>query len=340
MPQPAPDLVPELALDFLLFPEYEARVVGYVDLWSAQRRAIWDYKTTSSIHRYSKSEEVLLTDPQALIYGMGGRLLVQEKEGVLPENIDLTWVYVQTKSSKTKAPEVKPVRVKQTLKILEDGLEGMRPTVKEMADLWQVRDGGVRLEEIPYKSEACWKYGGCPYRDLCPSFQKQRATSAQNQTPEEPMTQARLDLLAKLSAQLATQRPPEPPQEPVLTRIAPPPPPAPATEPEPMPFMVSESATATSPVLPPDAAPDVSPTDPPPPPEKTPRGRGRPKKATAPEEVVPLEEPEAEPEGEGSAPGIIEALRKAALLSIQANRFDLAASICTTIYHHLPYKED
>jgi len=280
LPPKTNDLTPEAALDFLLFPDLGVRVKGYIDLLDLKAGWIWDYKSTSSIDRYAKTKEDLYKDPQALIYGLGVRL--EQKEQGLPEvstEVDLSWMYVQTKSSRTAMPKTKPVHIRQTLTILEDGLDDLRKTVVEMIPAEKEAD----QDQVPVNLGACWKYGGCPYRDQCSAYQANRSFSAQPKEEQPVPDQSKLDILAKLRKKdpipaLADTPTPHIPDNP---------PPTPAVTAPEMPKLPVPADAVPSEVLPPDAAPDVSVEDPPPPPQVEPKTRGRKPKAVTQEAPPP-----------------------------------------------------
>jgi hypothetical protein len=145
-------------------PESRLMPTGYD--WSPERPAVFDWKSTSNLI-YAKTEDDLVKDPQAILYGAAARLAVARKVRDVPE-VDLQWTYTSTKRN-----ESRPVRVRQTLTILEDGLAEVIQTATEMrqtfADAASLGEKGVN--ETPYDLRECEKYGGCPHREYCTAFQ-------------------------------------------------------------------------------------------------------------------------------------------------------------------------
>jgi hypothetical protein len=264
-------------VDFFLYPDIGARVLGYIDLVDKQNLSIYDYKSTKSIERYGKTVEDLLTDPQALIYGQALRLDCHAESGVIPDVLTLNWCYVSTASGKVAAPKTKVVTVRQSLAIMEDGLGEMKPTVREMIPLQKI--GIDNQDDVPVDLSACRAYGGCPYRDQCTAYQGIVSTRTVKQE-KEPMSQ---DLLARLKVLSANKpqrvTPPTTTKEPDISIFDRPPMTIDSIKAEPsLMIMQNDAAVETGPVLPPDAPENVSPSDPPepPPPVEKVKTRGRP----------------------------------------------------------------
>lgn len=303
----------------VLFPQGAAR--GFIDLlipdpdlkkmppgpWTSGTPIIVDHKSTSRID-FALTPEELRTDPQAILYGVEARRIVGRARGVrvvdVPE-VDLSWNYGSTKTKETR-----PVRMRQSLAILEDGLGPLLETAQEMAAA--VALGVDRIADLPYDLRECDRFGGCPHRAYCKAHQTYALTgyaletgSDRNESvrpaseaanPEQPK-RMNMNVMNKLRA--LGQQPSKPPP-PLETE-------APATEsgstavtPEPTLPKPDTSGLSTpipagtSPVNPPDAAPNVSPTDPPPPTtasEPAKRKPGRPAKAKPATVVVPAQHP-------------------------------------------------
>ena len=256
LPQPSPDLVAEQEFSFV-WPGQNALVRGYMDLFRPAPLKVWDHKTTSS-KRYFKTVEDLMVDPQATIYGLAARILVSDMQG----DVDLQWTYVIREQPKTRAPHTHVVAFTQTPEMLYDAMGVLNPSV---SDLVQIASASAKAKDVPANSgDPCFRYGGCPYKDLCADYAGHKKEAIQ--MPDN-------DLLALLRA---ASNAVEVPSEPAPTPAAPIPAsagPAPA-----MPLMdtssVSDSVTVQ--IVPPDAQPNVSENDPPPPPLEAPK-RGRPK---------------------------------------------------------------
>lgn len=231
-------------------------VKGFIDLFrGGEVPHVFDHKSTSSISKYAKSEEDLALDPQALFYGLAARLDHHERTGVLPEFVDLQWTYGETVTPKTKLPQSRPVRVRQSLKVLEEGLESLKPYAAKIRTLHETVKSGTEVEG---DLSACWKYGPCPYRDRCTTYQQSRSTPPAFE--EKPMV-IDSNLLARLSAASNSAE---------AVHDA-----GPEITPEPhMVSMPTPEVLVASEVLPPDAAKDVSENDPPPPPLVESREKG------------------------------------------------------------------
>lgn len=233
LPLPRPDFLIEHEIRLLTPPGV---VKGFVDLFVPRPEAdgwpvgleadlptVFDHKTTANLS-YAKSEDDLLTDPQALLYGLAARVHVKEKTGKMPEHVGLVWNYVQTKGE----PYTRSVRVRQSLKVLESGLEPLFAQAADMATALKTRP---QPNDMPYNTDSCDKYGGCSYRDICPHARKAGSVSLSDletlpptahpvAEPEqkkepEPMSDT-LERLRKLNASKMTVKAPpaEKPAEP------------------------------------------------------------------------------------------------------------------------------
>lgn len=280
LPQPSPSLVAEQEFSFV-WPGENALVRGYMDLFCHAPLKVWDHKTTSS-KRYFKTVEDLMVDPQATIYGLAARLL----ENAMREDVELQWTYVIREQPKTRAPHTHVVAFTQTTDMLYDAMNVLNPSVSELV---QIASASAKAKDVPANSgDPCFRYGGCPYKDLCADYAGHKKEAIQ--MPDN-------DLLALLrAASNAVEVPSEPVPPAPIPAATPSAGPAPA-----MPLMdtsaVSEAVTVQ--VVPPDAQPNVSESDPPPPPTEAPK-RGRPKAKTdgAPAPAPPLPSPSAPDRGQ------------------------------------------
>jgi hypothetical protein len=263
-------LIPEAEF-ILAWPGEAALLRGRIDLVDPVNHVVYDHKTTSNIDRYAKSEEELRLDAQPIVYGLAYRAVFHNTHEVV-----MQWNYVKREQPRNRPPQTKAVRLTQDLRMLQEGLEKWQPVV---ADLVQIsRRRGRALDVLPSPGEACFKYGGCPYRDACPDY-------AGNQKQKEvvPVNPAVLAKLAALSSSTPAPLPeprfePEAALPPEVRQIAPIPT-APVAPTMPLLDSVRIALDIKPDVVPPDAQPDVSPIDPPPPPVvETKKGRGRPKK--------------------------------------------------------------
>lgn len=289
----------------LLLPVGVAR--GFIDLvvprpdpkrmpagdWSPDRPAVFDWKSTSNL-AYAKTETDLLKDPQAVLYGVAARLVIAPKVSAVPE-VDLQWTYTTTRGADSR-----PVRVRQTLTILEDGLAEVIATAEEMAKTFAEAAPFGSVDGTPYDLRECDKYGGCPHREACTAAQAFVSTGrgpdlvprldapteapTVRPLPERNAPMADSALLARLRAGAKTppkvQPPPETAADSVVAAASPPDPDAVKPSPEPGLPSVDTSGLdepippGTAPINSPQAQPNVSPEDPPaPPPAAKPRGR-------------------------------------------------------------------
>ncbi len=275
----------------LAWPGEDALLRGKIDLVDPVNHVIYDHKTTSNIDRYAKSEEDLATDAQTVLYGVAYRAVFDNRD-----EVQLQWNYVKREQPRNRPPQTRPVTLTQNLEMLEAGLLKWRPVVADLVQIAKRRPKAVEVEASP--GEACFKYGGCHFKDLCPDYAGHRKVKEVD--PVSP------EILAKLAA-LSSSTPaplPEsraevvevPPESRQLIPLAAPPPPV-------MPLLDSvRIALDIAPsVVPPDAQPNVSPTEPAPPPVvEVKRGRGRPKgsvkvaRVDAAEYVASMTTPEAD----------------------------------------------
>jgi hypothetical protein len=277
LPGRGPALKPEFTFE-LVWPGEPAYLRGAIDLVDPHSNTVFDHKTTTNIDRYAKTQDDLVLDAQAVMYGLAYRALVKRVD-----DINLQWTYVQREDPKTRPPKSVPVGITQTKDMLEAGLHHWAPVVTELVQIHRKRPSVDAVDASP--GDACFKYGGCHYRDRCSSYAGRRAP-----TKEEPdMTMIDFALLASLGA--ATPPPakdPEPIEAPESTPL----PEASTVKVAPnMPLLdsVMVALDIAPAVVPPDAQPNVSPNDPPPPtPEPVKRGRGRPKVQKVEPPTLPL----------------------------------------------------
>lgn len=130
---------------------------GRIDLIELENNRITDHKTTSNL-KWSKSEEELQRDPQALIYSavalLGGLDNIE-----LHDPLKFRLVYGTTKS---------PIQTKTVETIIDKrqavaGLEMFNDTVKNQM-ITSKADGWLDVEP---NYQSCDKYGGCPFSEEC-----------------------------------------------------------------------------------------------------------------------------------------------------------------------------
>jgi hypothetical protein len=146
--------------------------LGYKDLevpghCGHKTGAIYDHKTTSNL-RWQKTTEELTTDIQATLYATDYfRNYPEENE------VDLHWVYYQTKNTRKSA--VTSVRVNQ-----KDTWQRFLEIEKIAADMEAV--SSTHPLELPPSIDHCSAYGGCPHQGRCnlSPFEKMRSHVEQN----------------------------------------------------------------------------------------------------------------------------------------------------------------
>ena len=148
-------------------------IVGFIDLLDSPRRRIIDHKTTSDF-KYMKTPDVLMQDPQAVIYcavGVepkikGGFQLGEETL----KRVDFSWtgpvefkhVYYRTRGAPASATT--SIFFQNRL-----ALEERVNTVFE--DLWSMSfEAKQKPEDVPPTLTACGEYGGCPHKARCASI--------------------------------------------------------------------------------------------------------------------------------------------------------------------------
>jgi hypothetical protein len=264
----ASEIRAEQAFSFV-WPGQPALVRGFMDLWQPNPMAIWDHKTTSS-KRYFKTSDDLIKDSQAICYGFAARVLTDNLAS--NDDVRLQWTYVVREQPKTRPPLTEAVVLNQSLTMLEDGVAELTPVVSDIVQITKTTKKAADVEPNP--GEACFRYGGCPYRDLCSDYAGHKQKGLQM-----PGT----DLLALLRA--ASNEPVVeaalPPLDTPKAEPAPTPAPPPSSVPTMPPLDTSGIVGKGSPIIPPDAQPNVSENDPPVPPQVETARRGRPKTAKA-----------------------------------------------------------
>jgi hypothetical protein len=134
---------------------------------------VYDHKTTSDL-KWQKTEEQLRSDIQATLYAVD----YFRKHPDEPQ-LELRWVYYQTKNTKKSA--VTRLRVNQT-ETWQRFLE-IEQIAEQMDAASQPRDGrAVRALDLPANVNHCGAYGGCPHQGRCnlSPFDKMRSHVEQN----------------------------------------------------------------------------------------------------------------------------------------------------------------
>jgi len=136
---------------------------GYMDLWLPDSGAmpglaggvpfVGDFKTTSNL-KWAKSEAVLKTDVQAMLYATYALYATRARE------IDLTWIYFQTKGPRRSTRTHLRVHTDHVV----EQFRGIENTALEMQ---AIREADAAPLELPPSPSQCEAYGGCPYRSRC-----------------------------------------------------------------------------------------------------------------------------------------------------------------------------
>jgi len=136
---------------WLTVPGMKRPVVGKVDVLYPKGNHVYDHKTLKHF-RWMKTEQELLGDEQALIYGA----VALQHGCTFP--IAFSHVYVNTSDGR-----VKKVTAQITEEVLSDGWDALMETTEEMVNTAQISDP----KEVPVNNKACGDYGGCPFKDRC-----------------------------------------------------------------------------------------------------------------------------------------------------------------------------
>ena len=228
----------------LVSAELAVPIVGFIDLVDPDRpRTIVDHKTTSSISKYGKSEEELRVDVQAIVYALASAPMFDaldngtelaplpdyhapargdreaevyprvrlDLEAVdrLREGITFRHVYYETR---------KPYRSEVSSVLLSP--EDLRAGWSEIVESVLRMQAAARLpsvSEVPHSLDACSKYGGCHYRQLCAGLGRSTmglaspffVTASGTPSPQGSSPMSLLEALAKRkAAQAAAAAPP------------------------------------------------------------------------------------------------------------------------------------
>lgn len=118
---------------------------------SGSNVTVTDLKSTSNM-RYAHTPVSLALDPQAIIYGYDA--LVRWPGAVLC----VEFVYTQTRGP----PKAKAVRWFPAATDIDAGMSDLASTIAEMQ-----KTAILPENEVPQNTDACRKYGGCPYFNRC-----------------------------------------------------------------------------------------------------------------------------------------------------------------------------
>lgn len=269
--------------------------LGYKDL--EMPGVVYDHKTTSDL-KWQKTAEDLSKDIQATLYAVDYfRKHPDENE------VELRWVYYQTRNTKKSAITI--------LRVNQAEAWNRFLGIEKIAEQMEVASTSQPLE-LPPNTNHCSAYGGCPHQGRCnlSPFERMRSHMEQNKlilalqakkngaaAPASPAVAAAA--APALAAPVAAAAPAAPPANKLLARlqaggapaaaINPPehqPPPAPPSAAAPhaadpgLAAAIESQKQAMAAAAPAPAAPAAPPV---PETADAPRGRGRPRKAAAPQ---------------------------------------------------------
>ena len=155
IPAPSEDMRPWLEKHFHTPPPtYTVPMVGYIDLVEPDIRRATDYKTKSSLSRYILTSEQLKTDVQAVLYSYE-----------MARQMDWPDVTFRHLNILRTRPRRTSVEVAFTRGELEDRIVIINDTLTRMKAASQA-ETVLEVEPTGFP-QACEKYGGCPFRNIC-----------------------------------------------------------------------------------------------------------------------------------------------------------------------------
>jgi hypothetical protein len=196
LPQPSPKIKAEASFSFLYpIDAVTVNFRGAVDLIDTETNTVFDHKTTSNL-KYALEPHQLELDPQPIIYGMYYRLIHQKQTQSILDDVNIQFTYVLSKDKAPKGiPQTKVTKLKQSLTILDNGIDSMRKPIIEMHEHTVACS---KANSVAANTDACWNYGKCPFADHCDAFGKTKEPQMSN------------DLLARLAALSAAPVAPTP----------------------------------------------------------------------------------------------------------------------------------
>lgn len=139
---------------------------------------VWDWKSAKSF-RYCKSPDELREDVQLNIYGCWVFENIPGAEGV-----EYAHAYLRTELDNPGFKVVRSGVVDREHVV--NTVRGLEPVVAEMQAVAQAASPA----DVTPNYDACWDYGGCPYRAICPRLQAESFTELEAQTQAGAQTQA------------------------------------------------------------------------------------------------------------------------------------------------------
>lgn len=195
LPAPSPDALTESAFDI---PSADGAIIwnGKIDFTILAERKVVDYKTTSNVDAYAKTEANLRTDPQAVIYSE----VLMGRYGW--DDINLMWLYLPTKG----AAIAKPTKAKFIRTVNKKEFDRLDLLARKISS---VHASGVNPLALKPNAKMCGVYGGCPYQSNCNLSPQEKMASIFASTkvqPTEPINMGLLDdIRARQAAEAAAQ---------------------------------------------------------------------------------------------------------------------------------------
>jgi hypothetical protein len=211
-----------------------------------------DWKSTRNLAG-ALTEEELPLDPQGVLYGVAARIAAGGSVNAVPD-VDLMWAYTGTKEASAF-----PVKARQSLQILQDGLGPILDEAVQMKAVASASDpDGIGYDLRECEPQNRFK---CPHRSYCTAYNSyHRKTPATVPEREEKMSGSILDKLASLANKPMTPAPATPSFEAAPEAIAT----VSVVKPSPEPRLPKpdtsgiDAAAVVVEVLPPDAAPNLT----------------------------------------------------------------------------------
>lgn len=144
----------------------EGLFTGTSDLVIPDVQGIGDHKTTVDLEKWAPTPDTLRTWPQPRAYGYNVARLMG-----WTGNVQFQWLYVEKGSGRTK-----PVKMSMSTDELAEGWSHVEHSSLKMLKIY---DQKPKAEELSGASDTnyCNAYGGCPFKQVCPSYASNHSTS-------------------------------------------------------------------------------------------------------------------------------------------------------------------
>lgn len=204
---------------------------GYKDLWlpyggqpgfNNELPVVGDFKTTKSIKKWALKEDALRSDEQSVIYSVNAILETKSEE------INLSWLYLQTEGTRTALPTQITVHTNE----VAEQFKGIEADAKEMYRLRTAApiecEKDVELAKqyalsLPGNKDSCGDYGGCPHQHICFKLEDLFDVPTENLVREhrsEEVMGETIDLFAQLQEKQQQAAAPAPTAPPTQDQIA------------------------------------------------------------------------------------------------------------------------